>query len=96
MKWVEYLQIYTSMIKHKLDKSNTMVDGLNRWIALLETMPIVVVGFEAMEILERHGKNKSNYWWEIKHLTWNIFFKEGFLLKEQTLWLMHWVDEMFF
>jgi len=52
MKWVEYLRSYSFVLNHILGKLDKVVDALSMRIALLTTMFVKVVGFEA--IIESH------------------------------------------
>ena len=46
LKWVEFLQSYTFVLKHRSGKSNRVVDALSRRQLLLTQMQIEVVGFK--------------------------------------------------
>ena len=47
-KWVEFLQSFTSVIKHKSGKSNKVVDALSRVSFIMQEFKVGVVGFEEM------------------------------------------------
>ena len=51
MKWVEFLQSYTFVLKHRSGRSNRVVDALSRRKLLLTTMQVEVVGFEELKNL---------------------------------------------
>ena len=51
MKWVEFLQSYTFVLKHGSEKSNKVVDVLSRRHLLLIEMQIKVVGFKELKNL---------------------------------------------
>ena len=51
MKWVEYLQSFTFVIKHKSGVTNRVVDALSRRHSLLTKMKVEVLGFDEMEEL---------------------------------------------
>ena len=51
MKWVEYLQIFTFVIKHKSGVTNRVADALSRRCYLLTEMKVEVLGFDEMNEL---------------------------------------------
>ena len=51
MKWVEYLQNFTFLIKHKSGVTNQVVDALSRRFSLLTEMKIQVLCFDEMKEL---------------------------------------------
>lgn len=48
-KWVEFLQEYSFVIKHKAGIENKAADALSRVIYMLHTMEVKVVGFERLK-----------------------------------------------
>jgi hypothetical protein len=50
-KWVEFLQSYSFVLKHRSGKSNKVVDALSRRIVLLNTMSIEVVSLNCIKTL---------------------------------------------
>ena len=48
-RWVEFLQDYTYILKHKDEVENRVVDALSRRRALLSVMSTEVVGFEKIK-----------------------------------------------
>ena len=44
--WVEFLQAYTFVLKHKAGIENKVTDALSRRISLLVTMSVETTGFE--------------------------------------------------
>ena len=46
MKWVEHLQSFTFVIKHKSGVTNKVVDALSRRRSLLIGMKVEVLGFD--------------------------------------------------
>ena len=46
MKWVEYLQSFTFVIKHKIGVTNRVVDALSRRRSFLTEMKVEVLGFD--------------------------------------------------
>ncbi|XP_078432960.1 uncharacterized protein LOC144704417 [Wolffia australiana] len=47
-RWVEYLQDYTFVIKHKKGKDNVVADALSRRAHVLNVMKVTVLGFETV------------------------------------------------
>ena len=90
MKWVEYLHIFTFVIKHKSGVTNRVVDALSRRHSLLTEMKVEVLGFDEMKELYDVDPNFSKEWRECKapNLTDHIskydeyFIQEGMLFKE--------------
>ncbi|XP_054782686.1 uncharacterized protein LOC129289975 [Prosopis cineraria] len=48
-KWVEYIQGFTFVVKHRSGTENIVADALSRRINLLHTMSVSVVGFENLK-----------------------------------------------
>ena len=46
MKWVEFMQSYTFLLKHRLSKSNRAIHDLRRRSNLFSTMIMEVIGYE--------------------------------------------------
>ena len=51
VKWVEFLQSFTFLLKHISVQSNKVVDVLRRRILIIEENQIQVLGFEHLEDL---------------------------------------------
>jgi len=47
-KWVEFLQDYTFVLKHKADVENKVADALSQHVMTLVTMSTEVIGFERL------------------------------------------------
>ena len=62
LKWVEFLQSYTFVLKHKSGKSNRVVDALNRRHLLLTQMQIEVVGFKELTNLYPEDFDFAEAW----------------------------------
>ena len=62
LKWVEFLQSCTFVLKHKSGKSNKVVDALSRRQLLLTKMQIVVVGFKELSTLYPYDPNFGEAW----------------------------------
>ena len=48
-RWVEYLQDYTFIIRHKKGKDNVIADALSRQVHLLTLVRVQVTGFESLK-----------------------------------------------
>ena len=48
-RWVEYLQSYTFVLKHKAGSENCAADALSRRVTLLFTSQVEVTGFERIK-----------------------------------------------
>lgn len=49
MRWVEFLQSYTFVLKHRSGKSNKVADALSKRMNLLTEMRVQVLGFEELK-----------------------------------------------
>lgn len=90
MKWVEYLQSFTFVIKHKSGVTNQVVDVLSRRCSLLTKMKVIDLGFdEVKDLYDDDDPNFSDMWRECKApcLTKQLskydeyFIQEGMLFK---------------
>jgi hypothetical protein len=73
-------------LKHKLGKSNKVVDALSRRVLLLSTMVIEVVGLDSMKVLYEDDANFVEVWkackepWSVDQTPYlGFFIQEGFL-----------------
>ena len=48
-KWVEFIQLYQFLLKHKAGKLNQVADALSRRHFLLNTLQATVVGMEQIK-----------------------------------------------
>ena len=62
MKWVEFLQSYTFVLKHRSGKSNRVADALSRRHTLMTKMQIEVVGFNELKTLYAEDPNFAEAW----------------------------------
>ena len=49
MKWVEFMQSYTFVLKHRSEKSNRVADALSRRQLFLTFMQVEMVGFDELK-----------------------------------------------
>ena len=66
MKWVEFLQSYTFVLKHRSWKSNRVVDALSRRQSFLTEMQVEVVGFNEFKELDEGDPNFGDAWRDCK------------------------------
>ena len=81
-KWVEFLQDYTFVLKHKTGVENKVADALNRRVMILVAMSEEVTGFERLREYE-----SCPDFGEIYVALWDSFVREmdGFLLQNGYL-----------
>ena len=58
-KWVEFLEQFPYVIKHKKGKANVVADALSRRYALLSTLETTVFGLEHIKELNEHDSDFS-------------------------------------
>ena len=61
-KWVEFLQTFQFVLKHKSRLLNKVADSLSRRHALLNIMHYVVVGFEIVKTLYENDYDFGIIW----------------------------------
>jgi hypothetical protein len=91
-KWVEFLQSYSFVLKHRSGKSNKVADALSQRIMLLNTLSVEVVSLECMKELYAEDTDFAEAWkackapWSIDRTPYLDFhIQEGFLFKNQSL-----------
>jgi hypothetical protein len=86
-KWVEFIESFPYVIKHKKGKKNVIADALSRRYALLTQLDYKIFGFETIKDQYVHDA-------DFKHVllhcqdgkTWNkIFFNDGFVFRANKL-----------
>ena len=90
MKWVEYLQSFTFVIKRKSGVINKVANALSRRCSLLTKMKVEVLGFDEMKELYDTSPDFFEAWRECRapSLTGQpskydgYFTQEGMLFKE--------------
>ena len=87
MKWVEYLQSFTFVIKHKSGVTNKFVDALSRRRSLLTKMKVEVLGFDEMKELYDVDPDFYEAWRECRapNLTDHISNYDEYLIQAGLL-----------
>ena len=81
-KWVEYLQSFHFVIRHKAGKLNNGADALSRRYLLLSVLGSKVLGFEIVKELYANGEDfKEIYKKSTKHAHTLFHLDGGFLFK---------------
>ena len=68
MKWVEYLQTFTFLIKHKSRVTNKLTNALSRRCPLLTEIKVEALGFDDMKELYDTDPDFSKAWRECRAL----------------------------
>ena len=62
MKWVEFLQSYTFVLKHRSGRPNRVADALSRRQLFLIVMQVEVVGFDELKDLYPKDLDFAEAW----------------------------------
>lgn len=85
-KWVEFLEQFPYVIKHKKGKSNVVADALSRRHVLLSTLETKVFGLEHIKDLYKSDLEFSSKFLACEHTAFNGYFRHnGYLFKEKKL-----------
>ena len=91
-KWVETLQSFTFMLRHKLGKSNQVADALSRRTAMLTTMSVEVPDFTTMKDQYETDEDFRRAWAYARNLATDsgdlfdeYFLQDGYLFKGKQL-----------
>jgi len=85
-KWVEFLEQFPYVIKHKKGKANVVADALSRRYALLSTLETKVFGLEHIKSLYESDTDFSSKFFACEHAAINGYFRHnGYLFKEKRL-----------
>jgi len=85
-KWVEFLEQFTYVIKHKQGKINVVVDALSRRYTLLHVLNVQFLGFDHVKKIYKHGLDFSLIYQECsKEGHKDFFIQDGFLFKGKRL-----------
>lgn len=80
--WVEFLQAYSFVIKHKTGSQNQVADALSRRHILLSTLQVSVVGFEILKILYKGDAYFGAIWEECSKGSYKkVFQQDDYLFK---------------
>lgn len=93
-KWVQFLQRYTFLLKHRSRKSNKVANALSWRVLLLNTLSREVVILESMKELYEEDVYIGEAWRSCK-APWSVdrtifldyHIQEGFLFKDQQLFI---------
>ena len=85
-KWVDFLEQFSYVIKHKKGKSNVVTDVLSRRYALFTSLETKLIGFEHIKELYEHDSNFSHIYHSCALDVQNDFFRHNeYLLKDKRL-----------
>ena len=85
-KWVEFLQTFQFVLKHKSGQLNKVVDALSRRNVLLNTMQSVIIGFEIIKTIYEDDSDFGNIWKACLSGPKNQFFiHDGYLFRGKQL-----------
>lgn len=85
-KWVEFLQAFSFVIKHKAGSQNHVADALSRRHSLLATMQVRVKGFDTFRDLYRDDPDFRDVWQNCATGTFRQFSRhDGYLFKGALL-----------
>lgn len=85
-KWVEFIQAFSFVIRHKAGSHNQVVDALSRRHSLVTTMQVCVKGFEAFRDLCQDDPDFKDVWSKCAMGTFQQFSKhDGYLFKGARL-----------
>ena len=96
MKWVEHLQNFMFVIKHKSGVTNCIVDALSRRCSLLTKMKVELLGFDEMKEWYDTDLDFSEMWRECRVPSMKeksskfdeYFIQEGMLFKGTQLCIL--------
>ena len=85
-KWVEFLEQFPYVIKHKKGKGNIVADALSRRHALLSMLETKLIGLECLKSMYENDETFGEIFKNCEKFSKNGFFRhEGFLFKENKL-----------
>jgi len=91
--WVEFLQDYTYVLKHKAGVKNRVVDALNSRHALLSVMSIEVIGFEKIKGTNESCPDFENIFTVLKdsltHGVDDFLMQNGYMFRSRKLCILH-------
>ncbi|CAJ2636512.1 unnamed protein product [Trifolium pratense] len=85
-KWVEFLEQFPYVIKHKKGKANVVADAFSRRYVLLSTLETKIFGLEHIKELYERDLDFSSKYLACEHAALNGYFRHnGYLFKEKRL-----------
>lgn len=85
-KWVDFLEQFPYVIKHKKGKSNVVADAHSRRYALFTSLETKFIGFEHIKELYEHDPGFSDIYLSCEHTAQNGYFRHnGYLIKDKRL-----------
>ncbi|GJX21999.1 RNA-directed DNA polymerase [Tanacetum coccineum] len=85
-KWVEFIQAFSFVIRHKVGSNNQVADALSRRHSLITTMQIRVQGFDSFRGLYCDDPDFREIWSKCDNGTFQQFSKlDGYLFKGARL-----------
>ena len=88
--WMEFLQAFSFVIKHKPGSQNQVADALSRRHSLLSTMQVNNIGFEVIKELYGDDIFFKSIWNECKKKPYKQFFlQDGYLFNGNCLCIPH-------
>ena len=85
-KYVEFLEQFPHVIKHKKGKNNVAADALSRRYALLSTLENKFLGFEYIKELYDHDADFAYIYQTCSHTASDGYFRhDGYLLRDKRL-----------
>ena len=87
--WVEFLQAYNFIIKHKAGVHNVVTNALSRKHALVTSMQVQVVGFDVLKELYEEDADFGEIWKLCADKPFKGFVRvDDFLFKGNTLCIL--------
>jgi len=85
-KWVEFLEQFPYVIKHKNGKGNIVADAFSRRYALLSTLETKIFGLEPLKEMYLQDSEFSKIYANCEKVSQNGYFRHnGYLFKEKRL-----------
>jgi hypothetical protein len=86
-KWVEFIESFPYVIKHKKGKENVIVDALSRRYTMLSQLDCKIFGLETIKAQYAHNDGFKDVLLNCKEgKTWNKFFlADGFVFRGNKL-----------
>ncbi|XP_019435873.1 PREDICTED: uncharacterized protein LOC109342321 [Lupinus angustifolius] len=85
-KWVEFLEQFPYVVKHKKGKANVVADALSRRHALIATLETKLLGLECVKGLYEHDPDFATHYAKCMNSAHEGYYRhEGFLFKDKRL-----------